>query len=75
MLEFDAPNVLLARPTSEFSLLVQQTSPVEAEHLRSLAKAASNFAKPKSNETDLSEDLPESNNENDPLLSSHSKIS
>ncbi|CAF1162569.1 unnamed protein product [Adineta ricciae] len=75
VLEFDVPSVLLARPTSEFSLLVQQTGSIEAEHLRSLAKAAFDSSKSKSNGIDLSEEPPESNNENDPLLSSHSKIS
>ncbi len=74
LLEFDAPTVLLSNPTSQFALLVEQTGPGEAEYLRTLANAATTSAKVKRDQVSFSNDLPESNNENDPLLSSHNKI-
>ncbi|UJR10923.1 hypothetical protein I4U23_015108 [Adineta vaga] len=70
VLEFDTPNVLLANRTSEFALLVAQTGPAEAEYLRSLAKTAATSVKLKQNGFHINDDLSQSNNENDPLLSS-----
>ena len=40
LLEFDTPEALLADRNSQLALLVDQTTPAEAEHLRTLAKNA-----------------------------------
>jgi hypothetical protein len=66
--------VLLSNPTSQFTLLVEQTGLAEAEYLRTLANAAATAIQVKRNKLNDKDDLPESNNEDDPLLSSHSKI-
>jgi hypothetical protein len=74
LLEFDAPDVLLSNPTSHFASFVEQTGLAEAEHLRTLATAATMAVKVYRNRLNPAEELPEANNENDPLLSSHDKI-
>lgn len=40
LLEFDTPQALLANRNSQLTLLVDQTTPAEAEHLRKLAENA-----------------------------------
>jgi hypothetical protein len=73
LLEFDAPNVLLSNFNSHFASLVAQTGPAEAEHLRTLAGASSIAMKVKHQEFNSNNELPEENEESDPLLSSHRK--
>jgi len=64
VLEFDTPSALLADPNSYFVSLVEQTGPIEAEYLRTLANRMKS-EKPKPTVDD--EFIP-AVNENDPLL-------
>lgn len=69
LLEFDTPEALLANRNSQLTLLVDQTTPAEAEHLRTLAKnAKSNIIRNQETVVD-NENPSEEIAETDPLLS------
>lgn len=69
-MEFDSPDILLSDSESQFTSLVEQTGPIEAEHLRTLANAVAR----KSKLTDeklvnhQDDELKFEGGENDPLI-------
>ena len=68
LLEFDSPQALLANANSHLTLLVDQTSAAEAEHLRMLANN-SRSSPVYSQEAIVENENPlEEINETDPLL-------
>jgi hypothetical protein len=67
-MEFDAADVLLADVRSHLSTLVEQTGPIEAEHLRRLANMKRSVRKTRT-ETNIEIDASTiDSNETDPLL-------
>lgn len=73
VLEFDTPKLLLSDPNSQFTSLVKQAGAGEAEHLRTLSGAPSTIVKVKKQTFNPDDELPEENDENDPLILSHRK--